>query len=72
MHLPMTEGFVQRLERYVALIIGLTVPGALTPVLALLTALGAATAVQRAGSAWKRYKPSGAVDSSAAGKRSIL
>lgn len=54
LHLPMTEGFVQRLERYVALIFGLIVPGALTPVLALLTALGAATAAQRVGSAWKR------------------
>jgi CDP-diacylglycerol--glycerol-3-phosphate 3-phosphatidyltransferase len=44
----LTEGFMQRLERYVALIIGLTAPGALLPVLIALTVLGGLTAVQRA------------------------
>ena len=36
--LELLEGTVQRLERYVALVIGLSVPGALLPVLAFLTA----------------------------------
>jgi CDP-diacylglycerol--glycerol-3-phosphate 3-phosphatidyltransferase len=45
--LPMIEGSVQRLERTVGLVIGLTVPGALLPVLAALTLLGLVTAVQR-------------------------
>jgi CDP-diacylglycerol--glycerol-3-phosphate 3-phosphatidyltransferase len=45
--LGMTEGTVQRLERYVGLILGLTVPGALLPVLVALTVLGVVTTVQR-------------------------
>ncbi len=44
----MTEGFFQRLERYVVLILGLLIPGALLPALALLAALGALTVLQRA------------------------
>ncbi len=43
----LSEGFFQRLERYVAMLIGLTVPGALLPALAILTTLGAVTVVQR-------------------------
>jgi CDP-diacylglycerol--glycerol-3-phosphate 3-phosphatidyltransferase len=43
----LTEGLVQRIERYVALMIGLTAPGALTPVLAVLTAAGGITVIQR-------------------------
>jgi len=43
----MTEGFFQRLERFIALMIGLLIPGAMLPVLVLLTVLGAATALQR-------------------------
>jgi phosphatidylglycerophosphate synthase len=43
----MSEGFFQRLERYVALMIGLTAPGAMVPVLLVLIALGGLTAVQR-------------------------
>jgi CDP-diacylglycerol--glycerol-3-phosphate 3-phosphatidyltransferase len=46
--LTLTEGFMQRLERYVALMIGLTAPGALLPVLIILTVLGGFTALQRA------------------------
>jgi CDP-diacylglycerol---glycerol-3-phosphate 3-phosphatidyltransferase len=45
--LGMTEGTVQRLERYVGLILGLTIPGALLPVLAALTVLGIVTTIQR-------------------------
>jgi CDP-diacylglycerol--glycerol-3-phosphate 3-phosphatidyltransferase len=45
--LGMTEGTVQRLERYVGLILGLTIPGALLPVLAALTVLGIVTTAQR-------------------------
>ena len=52
--LSLTEGMVQRLERYVALMIGLTAPGTLLPVLVLLTALGGATALQRLWSAWRQ------------------
>ena len=50
--LVMTAGFMQRLERYLALMVGLTVPGAIVPVLAVLTVLGALTVLQRMGSAW--------------------
>jgi CDP-diacylglycerol--glycerol-3-phosphate 3-phosphatidyltransferase len=52
MGLSLTEGFMQRLERYVLLMIGLTVPGTLTPVLAVLTALGTLTVIQRGVLAW--------------------
>ena len=51
--LRMTEGSVQRLERYVGLILGLTIPGALLPVLAGLVVLGLVTSVQRVGYAWR-------------------
>ncbi len=46
--LSLTEGLFQRLERYLALMVGLIVPGALLPVLVLLTALGGVTVLQRA------------------------
>ncbi len=52
--LDMSGGLFQRLERFLALIVGLTTPGALIPALAVLTALGAITAVQRTSSAWRR------------------
>ncbi|HZA60165.1 MAG TPA: CDP-alcohol phosphatidyltransferase family protein [Actinomycetota bacterium] len=51
--LKITEGSVQRLERYVAMIIGLTIPGALLPALALLAALGLVTTFQRLVWAWR-------------------
>ena len=56
--LGMTEGTVQRLERYVGLILGLTIPGAMLPVLAALTVLGIVTTVQRLLTA-RRLLPSG-------------
>lgn len=49
----MTGGLFQRLERYLALMIGLTAPGALVPVLIVLTALGAITTAQRTVTAWQ-------------------
>ena len=52
MGLSLTEGFMQRLERYVLLMIGLTAPGALLPVLIVMTGLGSVTLVQRLVSAW--------------------
>jgi CDP-diacylglycerol--glycerol-3-phosphate 3-phosphatidyltransferase len=52
--ITLSEGVFQRLERYVALMIGLTAPGALLPVLAVLTALGGLTVAQRGWSAWRR------------------
>ncbi|HEU4864700.1 MAG TPA: CDP-alcohol phosphatidyltransferase family protein [Actinomycetota bacterium] len=56
----LTEGYFQRLERYVAMMIGLPVPSALLPALAVLTVLGAVTLVQRLWSAVTRV----AVDAS--------
>jgi CDP-diacylglycerol--glycerol-3-phosphate 3-phosphatidyltransferase len=47
----LTEGFFQRLERYVAMMIGLMAPGALLPMLVLLVVLGGVTVLQRAWSA---------------------
>jgi phosphatidylglycerophosphate synthase len=48
-----SEGSVQRLERYIGLMIGLSVPGMLLPVLAILAALSLLTAVQRGARAWR-------------------
>ncbi len=50
----LTEGFFQRLERFLALMIGLIVPGAMTSILVVLAALGAVTALQRGWSALVR------------------
>jgi CDP-diacylglycerol---glycerol-3-phosphate 3-phosphatidyltransferase len=50
----LTEGFFQRLERFIALLIGLVVPGAMTPILVILAVLGAVTALQRGWSALVR------------------
>lgn len=50
----MTEGLMQRLERYVILIAGLVLPGLLLPMLVVLSALGAVTVVQRLVSAWQQ------------------
>jgi CDP-diacylglycerol--glycerol-3-phosphate 3-phosphatidyltransferase len=50
--LILTEGLVQRLERYVALMFGLLVPGTLSYVLGLLAGLGVLTVLQRSASAW--------------------
>jgi CDP-diacylglycerol--glycerol-3-phosphate 3-phosphatidyltransferase len=47
----LTEGFFQRLERFLALIAGLLIPGAMRPVLILLTVLGGVTLLQRSWSA---------------------
>ena len=47
----LTEGFFQRLERFLALIVGLVVPGAMRPMLVVLTVLGGITLLQRAWSA---------------------
>jgi len=54
MGLHLTEGLMQRLERYVLLMIGLTAPGAMTPVLIVLSALGTVTVVQRADSVFRQ------------------
>jgi CDP-diacylglycerol--glycerol-3-phosphate 3-phosphatidyltransferase len=50
--LSLTEGLMQRLERYVLLMVGLMLPGSLVWVLLVLAALGAVTVIQRAASAW--------------------
>ena len=62
----LSEGLFQRLERYVALMTGLTVPGALLPVLVVLTVLGSVTVVQRGWSAWRRL---GALDDDPSSRR---
>jgi CDP-diacylglycerol--glycerol-3-phosphate 3-phosphatidyltransferase len=49
----MSEGSVQRLERYIGLMFGLTAPGMLFPVLAVLTGLSLLTVAQRATRAWR-------------------
>jgi len=53
----LSEGLFQRLERYIAMMIGLPVPGALLPALAILTVLGAITVAQRGWSALVRIGP---------------
>ncbi len=52
--IPLSEGFFQRLERYVAMMVGLMVPGALVPMLVVLVVLGGATLLQRGWSALGR------------------
>jgi CDP-diacylglycerol--glycerol-3-phosphate 3-phosphatidyltransferase len=48
-----SEGSVQRLERYIGLMFGLTAPGMLLPVLAALAGLSLLTAAQRGVRAWR-------------------
>ena len=43
----LSEGLFQRLERVIALVVGLLIPGAMTPVLVLLALLGVVTVAQR-------------------------
>jgi CDP-diacylglycerol--glycerol-3-phosphate 3-phosphatidyltransferase len=43
----LTEGLFQRLERVIALVVGLLIPGMMLPVLLLLAVLGTATVLQR-------------------------
>jgi CDP-diacylglycerol---glycerol-3-phosphate 3-phosphatidyltransferase len=50
----LTEGFFQRLERFLALLVGLMIPGMMQPVLAILAVLGAVTVLQRSWSALTR------------------
>jgi CDP-diacylglycerol--glycerol-3-phosphate 3-phosphatidyltransferase len=45
--IEMSEGFFQRLERFLALMVGLLIPDAMLPVLVLLTVLGGVTVAQR-------------------------
>jgi CDP-diacylglycerol--glycerol-3-phosphate 3-phosphatidyltransferase len=47
----LTEGFFQRLERFLALMVGLLIPGTMRPVLIVLTVLGGITLLQRGWSA---------------------
>ena len=43
----LTEGFFQRLERFLALLVGLMLPGMMRPVLVALAVLGGVTVLQR-------------------------
>src|SRR6266568_391942 len=47
----LSDGLFQRLERVLALIVGLVIPGAMLPILVLLAVLGTVTVVQRVYSA---------------------
>jgi CDP-diacylglycerol--glycerol-3-phosphate 3-phosphatidyltransferase len=49
----LSDGLFQRLERVLALIIGLLIPGAMLPVLVILSVLGVITIAQRASAALK-------------------
>ncbi len=55
--LNMAEGKFQRLERYVALSLGLIAPGMLLPVLAVLTGMGLWTIAERVRRAWSALPP---------------
>jgi CDP-diacylglycerol---glycerol-3-phosphate 3-phosphatidyltransferase len=57
--LDLSEGSVQRLERYVGLMFGLTAPGMLLPVLVVLTLLSLVTTVQRFLRAWRALPAEG-------------
>ncbi|HWC31649.1 MAG TPA: CDP-alcohol phosphatidyltransferase family protein, partial [Actinomycetota bacterium] len=57
--LEMSEGSVQRLERYVGLMFGLTAPGMLLPVLVVLTVLSLLTTSQRFMRAWRALPAGG-------------
>jgi len=50
----LSEGLFQRLERVIALMVGLLVPGTMLPALVVLAALGTVTALQRGWSALHR------------------
>jgi CDP-diacylglycerol---glycerol-3-phosphate 3-phosphatidyltransferase len=50
----LTEGLFQRLERFLALLVGLLIPGAMRPVLVVLAVLGGVTVLQRVWSALSR------------------
>ena len=52
--LSLTEGIFQRLERFLALMVGLLIPGAMRPVLVVLATLGGVTVLQRLWSAVRR------------------
>jgi CDP-diacylglycerol--glycerol-3-phosphate 3-phosphatidyltransferase len=52
--ISLTEGLFQRLERFLALMAGLVIPGAMRPVLVLLAGLGALTVLQRLWSAVRK------------------
>jgi CDP-diacylglycerol--glycerol-3-phosphate 3-phosphatidyltransferase len=54
----LSEGFFQRLERHVAMMIGIPVPGALLPALGVLTVLGGVTVLQRGWTALVRVPAS--------------
>jgi len=56
---PLSEGLFQRLERYVAMMVGLMIPGTLLAALAVLTALGGITVAQRGWNAWTRVRAAG-------------
>ena len=45
---PLTAGLMQRMERAIAIVVGLLIPGGLVVALAVLAGLGAVTLVQRA------------------------
>ena len=51
MGVKLSEGLFQRLERFLALLVGLLIPGMMLPALILLAVLGVVTVLQRGFSA---------------------
>ncbi len=51
---PLSEGLFQRLERYIAMVLALVVPGMMLPMLVLLATLGGITLLQRGWNALTR------------------
>lgn len=56
---PLSEGLFQRLERYLAVMLGLAIPGGLLPALVVLVVLGGLTVVQRGWSAIGKVNEAG-------------
>jgi len=52
--MSLSEGFFQRLERFIALLVGLLIPGTMLPALVVLSVLGTITVAQRGWSALHR------------------
>jgi CDP-diacylglycerol--glycerol-3-phosphate 3-phosphatidyltransferase len=59
MGVSLSDGLFQRMERYLAMMIGLMIPGMMLPMLLLLTVLGAITVLQRGWTALVRVGAGG-------------
>jgi CDP-diacylglycerol--glycerol-3-phosphate 3-phosphatidyltransferase len=57
--ISLSEGVFQRMERYLAMMVGLMFPGMMLPMLVLLTTLGGFTVLQRGWNAITRVSQAG-------------